>query len=546
MKKVYIGIFLLFCFSYNWASAQYEIMVSDNYPPYNFLNEDGQLVGFNIDIINAINEIFEPDLKISSGNWNDINKALAEGKIQGIAGIHYPSIVDDQFYYTRSVINTSHCFLYNSNHIKNFNLEVLRTTNHPLVVLWKNDVLTHYILSINPTAHFIYAANYKEILEALDNDEVTCAFTHRIAGIYHAVQYGKNYIYSTENKVLERNMGFKVSKGSKELMETLDNGIEIIMSNGKYQEIYDKWIKDYNKNRNFWHYYSKYILVSGIFILGLILVLLLTNKILQDRVRAKTKDLQDQLTLNSRIMSELEEQKIKAEESDRMKSAFLANMSHEIRTPMNGILGFTELLKSQDYTNDEQSMFINLIQQSGERMLATINNIIDISKIESGNETIKIGDVNIVTMMQDLENFFIPETKTKGIKLSFQKNGRNSYPNFYTDSYKLNAILINLIKNAIKFTKKGSVTVHYSYDAENANFSVTDTGIGIPLDKQQAIFDHFVQADFSHSNGYEGSGLGLSISKGYATMLNGDLWVESEINKGSKFFVKIPNAEKPE
>jgi CheY-like chemotaxis protein len=224
-----------------------------------------------------------------------------------------------------------------------------------------------------------------------------------------------------------------------------------------------------------------------------------------------------------------------------MKSAFLANMSHEIRTPMNGIIGFTQLLKSHDYTADEQKNFIDIIQQSGDRMLTTINNIINISKIDSGLESVHINETNIEKIIEELYLFFELEAKRKGIKLFIEKKEVDTALTFYTDNYKLNSVLTNLIKNALKFTLEGHVKIGYSITDNMFSFYVSDTGIGIEEKKQKLIFNHFVQADSSISSRFEGSGLGLSICYEYAKMLNGEIRVESEINKGSTFFVTIPN-----
>lgn len=520
--------------------SQYQIMFSDNYPPYNYLSEEGDLVGFNIDILKAIDDLYESDIFVSGGNWKAINKELQNGKIQAIGGVHYPGSRENNFVYTRSAVNTSHCFLYNSNYINDFSLEYLRTKKDPLVALWKNDVLIHYVLSINPSTQFLFIDNYQDLIRSLDNKEVSCIISQRVGSMFYAQKLNKDYIEATEHRILERNMGFKVSEDDQELATLLNNGLEVILANGEYQKIHAKWISKYNRGRDDWHKHIKVILITGSLILVLILLLITFNWILQIRVRNKTKDLQEQLELNSNIMIELEKQKFKAEESDKFKTAFLANMSHEIRTPMNGIIGFAELLKDDDNTHDEQNHFIGIIQKSGYRMLDTINNIIDISKLESGVETPQYEDVNIDSMVHELQNFFSIEAKTKGLTLVFNEQLFVSGP-FYTDEYKLNSILTNLIKNAIKFTHKGYIEVTYSITEAMAEFTVKDTGIGIPTDKQSSIFDEFVQADFSHSNGFEGSGLGLSISKGYAKLLNGDLSLESEANKGTRFSVRIPN-----
>lgn len=247
------------------------------------------------------------------------------------------------------------------------------------------------------------------------------------------------------------------------------------------------------------------------------------------------------MDLNSEVLKELEKQKRKAEESDRMKSTFLANMSHEIRTPMNGILGFADLLRDPDFSKNEQDKFIKVIQKSGDRMLATINNIIDISKIEAGLEEVRLEEIKIDELMIDLHNFFLPEANKKSIKLEFKNTSNNSKLLFVSDSYKLNAILTNLIKNAIKFTDDGSVGVDYALNHNTLNVLIKDTGIGISIEKQNLIFNHFVQGDSNGNKYYEGSGLGLSISKGYASLLNGNLSVESVLNEGSKFTLRIPS-----
>uniref|UniRef100_UPI003567FC1E ATP-binding protein n=1 Tax=Lutibacter sp. TaxID=1925666 RepID=UPI003567FC1E len=523
-------------------NAQYKVTFSNNYPPYNYLNEKGELVGFNVDILNAIKDLYKTDIQINSGEWNVINEALNKNEIDAIGGIHFPGSFDSDFIYTRSAINTSHCFLYNSNNLTKFSLEYLRTTKEPLIAMWENDVLIHYIHSINPSAKFLFVTNYNDLLNAIDRDDVTCIFGQRICTMYYAKTLDKDYIRPLDHRILERTMGFKVSKNNAELAEIINNGLEVILANGEYQKIFDNSLAEFNKNKDDWHNYLKYILIAGGIISSLFILLLIVNRVLQNSVRSKTKDLREQLDLNSQIMDELEEQKNKAEESDKMKSAFLANMSHEIRTPMNGILGFTDLLKTTDYSSEKHAKFIDIIQQSGNRMLNTINNIIEVSKLESGIEKPILTEVNIKEIINELSNFFSAEATSKGLDFIFtEKDSALSQP-FYTDEYKLNSILTNLIKNALKFTKKGTIEISYMLHNSFVEFWIKDTGIGISYDKQASIFEEFVQADFSHSSGFEGSGLGLSICKGYVHLLKGEITLESEPNYGSTFYVRIPNS----
>ena len=242
--------------------------------------------------------------------------------------------------------------------------------------------------------------------------------------------------------------------------------------------------------------------------------------------------------------------KEKAEESDRLKSAFLANMSHEIRTPMNGILGFAELLKEPKLKDNEQIEYIGMIEKSGKRLLNIINDIIDISKIEAGQMEVYLEESNINDQIEFINRFFQPEFERKGLQHSI-KNGLSSNESVIkTDREKIYAILSNLVKNAIKYTNTGSIEFGYELvktqsgtveqDRGFLQFYVKDTGIGIPKERQNAVFERFIQADISDKMALQGAGLGLSISKAYVEMLGGKIWVESEPGNGTIFYFTIP------
>lgn len=250
---------------------------------------------------------------------------------------------------------------------------------------------------------------------------------------------------------------------------------------------------------------------------------------------------QDQLLLSN---EQLKVAKEKAEESDKLKSSFLANMSHEIRTPMNGILGFAELLKEPDLTDVEHQKFLSIIERSGERMLNLINDLIDISKIESNQMEVQFSSININKQLEYLHSFFKPEADKKGLEFTYHCGAFEKDADIVTDKDKFTAILINLIKNAIKYTNKGNIAFGYTIKRDIVEFFVNDTGLGIPEKSQQKIFDRFVQADLALTSEYEGAGLGLAITKGYLKLLNGEIWVKSKYRKGSKFFFSLPYVRK--
>ncbi|MEI6435247.1 MAG: histidine kinase N-terminal 7TM domain-containing protein [Bacteroidota bacterium] len=244
--------------------------------------------------------------------------------------------------------------------------------------------------------------------------------------------------------------------------------------------------------------------------------------------------------LRKNNQDELIKAKEKAEESDRLKSSFLANMSHEIRTPMNGILGFIALLQEPNLTGEEKEEYVKIVKKSSERLLTTMHDIMDISKIESGLMPVLLSEVNINELTAILHSFFKREAETKGLQFFFTGGIVENLDMVKTDREKLNSILTNLIKNALKFTKKGYIEFGYTAKGDFIEFFVKDTGIGIPEIRRQAIFGRFVQADISHSRLYEGSGLGLAITKAYIEMLGGKIWMESEESYGSTFFFQIP------
>jgi signal transduction histidine kinase/ActR/RegA family two-component response regulator len=232
--------------------------------------------------------------------------------------------------------------------------------------------------------------------------------------------------------------------------------------------------------------------------------------------------------------------KLKAEESEMLKTAFLANMSHEIRTPMNGILGFVELLKEPKLSGEEQQEYIGIIAESGQRMLNIINDIISISKLEAGHTEVVITETNVNDQVRYIFTFFKPEAEKKGVEFNYKHGLPDLSSHILTDREKLYAILTNLVKNAVKFTNQGSIELGYEKTGRFLEFFVKDTGVGIRQDQQEIVFERFRQASESLSRHYEGAGLGLAISKAYVEILGGEIRVESELGKGSAFYFTIP------
>ena len=232
--------------------------------------------------------------------------------------------------------------------------------------------------------------------------------------------------------------------------------------------------------------------------------------------------------------------KEKAEASDRLKSAFLANMSHEIRTPMNGILGFAELLKEPRLTGEEQQHYINIIERSGKRMLNVINDIVNISRIEAGQMGVSVSVTQINDQIQHVTDFFKPEAERKGLQLRVGNTLPVKESRIHTDREKLYAILTNLLGNAMKCTNAGFIELGVDRKTDFLEFYVKDTGIGIPENQQEIIFERFRQGGDLTNQFTEGTGLGLSITKAYVELLGGKIRVESKPGEGSVFYFTFP------
>lgn len=268
----------------------------------------------------------------------------------------------------------------------------------------------------------------------------------------------------------------------------------------------------------------------------------------EEELIATNQALQETNKILEEQKEELQKAKEKAEESDKLKSAFLANMSHEIRTPVNGIVGFAQLLKDENFTREEQKEFYDIIEMNSNQLLQIINDIIDISKIEADQLIISPSSFSLNNLVDKLCNTYklLLKQRNKGhITLKVHKELEDKKDTIITDKSRLKQIFNNLLDNAIKFTDEGEIEFGYKIQKdEKLVFFVKDTGIGIPGDKQNIIFDHFRRAHETMSEKYGGTGLGLSISKRLVKLLKGQIWFETEENQGTEFFFTISTPRK--
>jgi signal transduction histidine kinase/CheY-like chemotaxis protein len=256
---------------------------------------------------------------------------------------------------------------------------------------------------------------------------------------------------------------------------------------------------------------------------------------LEETVQERTVELQENIERSETLRHE-------AEDANEAKSQFLANMSHEIRTPMNAIMGFSDILAGED-VNDDQKNYVNVIRESGKHLLMVIDDILDFSKIEAGKVSMESRDSSIQHILDAIESMVHAKTKEKG--LEFRINTGDDVPaNIVTDPDRLKQCLINLAGNAVKFTHDGHVHINVSLEEKDEKtyirFDVEDTGIGVPENMQDKIFESFTQADESHTREYGGTGLGLAITKRLTHLLGGELTLTSQRGTGSVFSLTAP------
>jgi len=272
---------------------------------------------------------------------------------------------------------------------------------------------------------------------------------------------------------------------------------------------------------------------------GLILHFIAIKEDITDRKKVEKALMQSETMLKEKN-EELTIAWRKAEESDRLKTAFLANMSHEIRTPMNAIIGFSEVLLRPNLSQEKYAYFGGIINDACMQLLSVVNDVIDISKIETNQISIFEDNININETIKRVANIFSRSAEKKKNTILFDLAFPDEFAFIRTDETKFSQIINNLISNAIKFTENGEITLGYKIANNRIDCFVKDTGIGISKENHHVIFERFRQVETSDSRKYGGTGLGLSISKAFVELMGGDIWVESELGKGSEFHFSLP------
>lgn len=373
--------------------------------------------------------------------------------------------------------------------------------------------------------------DYSESIDALLNHEVDLIIANRF--LYYTQIFDQKII-PTGIILKPSDLFFAFRKNiDLEIVTQFDKQIALMKNDPKsiFFKSLHKWLdKDYKTTIPSYMIW----LFSFAILIGIIIVIFIF--ILRQQIKEKTLELK-------LINQELLFSKIKAEESDQLKTAFLHNISHEIRTPLNVICGFSNLLNDPNIESSTIKEYTDMIQRNSDQLLHVLTDIITIASIETNQEIINYSHFNLYTLMLEIKNIFIKNAYNKKLQLVFTPLLSEKKSEIIGDRSKIIQIIHHLIHNAIKFTNQGEIKFGYRMNDHEVEFFLSDTGIGISEEQQQKIFERFTHANYSVQTNYGGTGLGLPISKGLVNLLGGKIWVVSKLGVGSTFYFTIPKSK---
>ncbi len=496
------------------------IGISPNEPPYQFVNEKGEVCGVFVDFLNIIEQRLDYKFKkVYNSDFSKLLNEIEERKLDVLLEVQNTKDRLDFMDFTPPLLSHSHVIITKKSENSIASLDDLTGKN---VVVVNNYAVHEYLIQNQPDLELTPLSDYIECLRSVSMGNSNAFVCQQAVATYFIEKEGISNLKIVGSIDYVNHLSIGVRKDYSILSTILTKAVNSISDNQKHSTV-NKWLSikiiPFYLTTRFW-------IFTAIVVAYILMLVVIFFFILKKKVRQKTK--------------ELEDERNKAKKSDQLKTTFLANISHEFRTPINGLLGFTSLLRDKDISEEDKQEYLDVIEKSGRHLLGIINDLIDLSKIETGLVDVIPSSVNVNDQIDYFYSFFKPQIAEKGIQIFFKKTLTTNESIIIADPEKLNAVLFNLLKNAVKYTQKGSIEFGYEKKGDFLEFYVKDTGIGIPFMRQKAIFDRFVQADVLDKNALLGLGLGLSITKTYVEMLGGKIWVNSKEFVGSTFYFTIP------
>ncbi|MCK9330874.1 MAG: ATP-binding protein [Candidatus Cloacimonetes bacterium] len=534
--------FLLFFISYTNLNAEDKIIkigVYNNSPKI-FMSPQKQASGIFIDIIEYIAEKENWKIIYVEGTWEECLHNLHTEKIDIMPDVAFSPERERLYSFHKTPVLSSWSQVY-ANQGTTIN-SILHLENKTVAILKSSiqeQAFLRFIEGFDIKINLLSLKSYTEVFRAVYDKKADVA----IANNFYGLQHIKDFDLFETGIVFNPSTLFFVTKKNTNLqiLDTIEKHIQHLKNNQKseYYKSLNKWTTE-----NVSYQFPLWAKIFGLIIITALIITTIAGFILKKQVKLRTKELEkSNLEMEQKVKTrtkELAEAMEKALQADQLKSAFLATMSHELRTPLNSIIGFTGILIQElaGPLNDEQKKQLSLVQKSSRHLLALINDILDISKIESGQLTLDYSEFNLDEVIEKTTKIIEPILQNKGVKLI--TNISHKVDSIYGDKRRIEQILLNLLSNAAKFTEKGDIKIYCTYNKKLCNIIIQDTGIGMEKDELSKLFKPFSQIDKGLTRKYEGSGLGLSICKKLIEKMNGNIKVESTIGKGSIFSIEFP------
>lgn len=501
------------------------IAVSTTFAPFQYLDKNNKSIGISVDILNQIEENINYQFdKIYFDNWSNILEAGKAGKVDAILEIQETMDRRKYFHFTHSFITLPHSILMRDDAEDHISLDEMENLKIGVV---QNYAVHEHIKLLYPELKLVELADDLTCLRELYSKNIDAVITQQGYAIYLIHKEIIPNLKIVGDVGYDNILGIGSRKDWPILTRILDKGLAQITPK-EQNAIYNQYIPI--QVRPFWQKAVFWIILISI-MLGLVLSVLVVsiwNKTLRIRVNLKTK--------------ELTEAKNKAEESNQLKSSFLANMSHEIRTPLNAIQGFSELISSKDLDLTKKEKFASIINTNCQSLTHLIDEILDLSKIESGQIKLIDQKFELITSINEIisiQQQNIPSHKK--IIIQFVNQLQSESFHLISDPFRFKQVLNNLIENGIKFTENGYIRIYASFNSNSeVIFCVEDSGIGIEESALNFIFDRFRKIEIDNTVLYRGSGLGLNICKKLLRLMDGQIWVKSTPGKGSAFYFTLP------
>ncbi len=500
-----------------------KVAVFPYYAPYQFINEQGEIDGIFIDLLKLIEEKNNIKFKkVYYNKWEDVLVDTQNNKIDLILEVQKTKSRSEYLNFFEPLFESQLVIAQKKGSEK---INGLENFGKRKMVLPNKYSIVETLKIKYPKIDISSEANDAECLKKLNNGDYDAFVGPRAVVNYFIKKENLSNIIISDTINEKYTPSLAINNKNVLLTSIFRKSLDNISSKEKNQ-ILNNWLFNlvvpFYEKSIFWIYVSSSIL-------GLLLLFSGLSFYLKMNVKKKTK--------------ELNIAKEKAEQSDRFKTNLIQNISHEIKTPMNGIIGFTELLKGNDLTSIDRAKYLDIISNSTKDLEISINNILDISQLETKQIQLNKEFVDLNSLIKELEIFFAPIAKAKNIKLEIKSNPLDSNLFFKTDKKKLQKALSYIVDNAIKFTNFGFVNISYEVNQNGLNIIIRDTGIGIDENEKELVFNSFSQSKKTISRSYGGLGLGLYFATKYVSLLNGKINFTSTKDSGSVFNILFSNIE---